>query len=98
MTIHLRDPETPSRHGMPKSAAQVTLYTFVGDTPPATIRGWRLAFSKSRAIFKYTFDRKTPAGTKVWFTAHWNTRTGKPGMASQPVCTHVGFAEIAIAA
>lgn len=98
VTIHLRDPESPASRGMPKSAAQAMLYTYVGDTPPATLRAWRLAFSKSRATFKYTFSAKIPAGATVWFTAHWNTRTGQAGMAAAPVSTHVGFAEVALAA
>ena len=82
---------------MPKGLVMATLYTFVGQTPPASLDDWRVAFTKSKATFKYTFDASIPAGTKVWFTAHWNTRTGKPGPAAAPVWTHVGFAEIAMA-
>jgi hypothetical protein len=97
VTIRLRDPDAPASRGMPKTAALAWIYTFVGEQPPLSAKGWRVEWI-SKATFHYTFDPKIPAGAKVWFSARWAPRAGKPGMGSAPVCTHVGFAEIAMAA
>jgi len=97
ITIRLRDPEAPTRRGMPKTAATAWIYTFVGDEPPTSASDWRV-HRISKATFRYTFDARIPAGAKVWFSACWAPRAGKPGMGAAPVRTHVGHAEIPLAA
>jgi hypothetical protein len=92
--VHLSLEDT-TRQGkaMPRGVHGAVVMMFIGDTPPATLRGWTLAFGTTKTRQKVELPGGLTPGTRVWYTAYWTSPTGKPGPISAPASTRVGFCE-----
>ena len=93
--VRVRD-ASGERRGKIDIADGATIYSYVGETPPAGHVGWTSEGNITRDTVIVAFDAATPVGAKVWITACWyNTRGAGPGCT--PVAAVIG-AEGALAA
>jgi hypothetical protein len=86
-----------SRRGKPAGVAGATVYSFVGETPPADVTQWRYEGNMTRTTFAVTFDGATP-GQKVWLVAGWFNPRQQRGPLCPPVGTNVQFGTLRLAA
>ncbi len=87
--IRLHSASSASRRGKPAGVAGASIFSFVGDSPPASLSGWVFQGNTTRTIVDVTLPPETPNGAKVWLCAYWyNPRTEK-GPVSAPVSTHI---------
>jgi len=66
----------------PKYGATVSVFSYVGPTPPESVEEWTFEGSTSRLRMEVTFPASTPAGTTVWFCGFFANRKGESGPAS----------------
>lgn len=86
LRITVIDPGT-ARRGKPEGVAGATILTYVGDTPPANVRGW-MQTNTTRPRVDVTIQDVVP-GAKVWIAARWFNPRQQAGPVSNPVTTHV---------
>jgi hypothetical protein len=88
--LRLRDPDAPSSRGMPRDVQAATIFTFVGEFPPASRDDWSLGKGMSRANFDLQFPATLAPGTKVWITAQYYNNRGA-GPFAEPVYAYLGY-------
>jgi hypothetical protein len=88
ITVRVRD-ASGKRRGRVENAWGCVLYTFVGETPPTGVQGWRCEPPVMRGTAVVHFPASCAAGTKVWFAAQWfNSKGVGPGCT--PVAAVIG--------
>ena len=87
--IRLHDSQSPSRRGKPPHIDGASVFSHVGDAPPASISDWKFEGSTTRTVAEINFDSSTPPGAKVWVTAFWFNPRSQSGPACDPVSTHL---------
>lgn len=91
-TVRLRlHGDEPGRRGKPKDVANAMVFTWIGETPSSDRNDWRFEFATNKLLVDIEFADETPAGTRVWITAHWNNAKSEPGPMSQPIGTLLGY-------
>jgi hypothetical protein len=76
----------------PRGVYAATIFTCVGEHPPADIQQWRRRGFTTRARNTLVFDDASLVpGTKIWITAYWQSPTAQPGPLSAPVYTHLQY-------
>jgi len=90
--IQLRNTEMPTSRTLPRDVKAAMIYSFIGEQPPPTLKGWRLCQSISRTRCEITFPPDLPPGTRVWVTAYWFNHAGapRPGLGNGPAAMPVG--------
>lgn len=86
--IRLRSPDS-ARRGKPEGVAGVTIFSYVGNTPPADISLYRFEGSTSRTTAEVEFSPMVPAGSQVFLTAFYYNPRGESGPACQPVSAYL---------
>ncbi|TVQ55110.1 MAG: hypothetical protein EA377_03965 [Phycisphaerales bacterium] len=91
-TVHvwLRDGDTSSR-GKPDGVAGATVFSYVGDQPPASVEDWKLEGLTTRTELDITFGRDghIERGAQVWVTACWYNSRGQWGPVAEAKSTYV---------
>ena len=77
------------RRGRPEGTAGAMLYTFVGETPPESLSGWRYEGPATKPDAEVDLGGGIEPGAKVWLTAAWVNRRFEAGPVCEPVWTHV---------
>jgi hypothetical protein len=89
-TVHLRLYDfVTARRGKPPGVRDATIFSFVGDEPPASLSEWTLQCNCTRTQIDIHFPSTLPPGTKVWFCAYWLNPRSQRGPVSKPVGTHI---------
>jgi hypothetical protein len=89
-TLQIFDSES-TRRGKPRDVSTVSVYGFVGEQPPASIKEFIPLKQTSRANrVTVRFDPQLPPGTTVWLTANWRSARGEGGPGCAPVCAYLG--------
>lgn len=96
--IRLRDAAVPSRRGRPVGVIGASVFSYVGETPPEDISGWKFEGSTGLTSVSVTFPVTVPPGAQVWLTAFWFNPRKQSGPACTPVSTHVQFGGMSMAA
>ena len=95
--VRLHNGESP-RRAKPDGVKGATLFSYVGDQPPADVAAWKFEGSVTRTDVKLTFPTTLAPGTTVWVTAFWFNPTSQSGPAATPVSTQINFGGMARAA
>lgn len=82
--IRLRDADS-TRRGRPDGVVGATLFTFVGDQPPADISGWKFEGNVKDTVVELEFAPTVPPGSKVWITGFWRNNRDESGPATMPI-------------
>jgi hypothetical protein len=91
ISISLKD-ASGARKGRPIGVAGASLFTFVGETAPATTdAGWKAEGNVTRNRVIVQFPESVAPGSKVWFTAFWYNPRGLAGPACTPVGSGIGY-------
>src|SRR5205814_6350709 len=69
LRIQLGNSQMPTRRRLPRDVKWAMIYSFIGEPPPPTLKGWNLRQSISRTRCEITFPPNLPPGTRVWVTA-----------------------------
>jgi hypothetical protein len=75
----------------PANVVGMKVYSFVGSDYPADPGAWTYEGDFTKRDFTITFPNSVPAGTQVWTTAAYYTRTGLTGPPSVPITTYVQY-------
>ncbi len=86
--LRLRD-RSGERYGRPRGAAGAVVFSHVGPTPPTGRAGWTFEATLAGRSMEVRFDPAVPAGSTVWFTAHWVNPRLQPGPPATPVGTNL---------
>jgi hypothetical protein len=87
--VTLRDLESTTRKAKPKGVGKALLYHFAGENPPADRMKWGYLRGTTRTSVDVTIPGRLPAGTRIWISAQWSTRTGRRGPTSDPSMTWI---------
>jgi hypothetical protein len=86
--IRVRD-ASGERRGKPSFADGCLIFSYVGETPPASYIGWTSEGNLTKDSAIVAFPAAVPVGAKVWFAAMWyNTKGAGPGCT--PVAAVIG--------
>ncbi len=77
------------RRGKPEGVDGATLFSFVGEAPPADISSWKFEGSTTRTLFDVEFPPTVAAGAQVWLTAFWFNPRSQSGPACQPINAYI---------
>jgi hypothetical protein len=93
--MRMSDSATPTRRAKAAGAIGAEVFSFVGDTPPADLAGWRPEGVVTRTDFNVVFGSSAADGKKVWIIARWFNRRGEEGALSSAVSAYVGGGTVA---
>jgi hypothetical protein len=85
VSLRIADPRDPTRNARPKHTEGISIFTFVGDQPPADPSAFRFEANVGRTTTQIAFDASVPIGTIVWFVARFFNNRKESG----PVCTPI---------
>ena len=78
------------RRGKPAGVAGATLFSYIGATPPASLRDWTNEGMVTRTNFDFEFAPTVAAGSQVWLCACWYSPRAQPGPTCLPISTYLG--------
>lgn len=87
--IRLHDAENPARRARPSGVQGATIFSYVGDAPPATIAEWKFESNTTRTVVDVAFAPEVANGATVWFTAFWYNPRANSGPAALPVSANI---------
>lgn len=88
--IRLHDSQAPpGTRAKPDGVSGATVFSFVGDEPPADIAQWQFQTNTTRTVVDIEFPATVENGAQVWFTAFWRNPRDESGPATTPVTTHI---------
>jgi hypothetical protein len=96
--IRLIDATNPTRRGKPPGVAGVSVFSYVGEEPPAEISSWKFEGNAGRTTLDVVFAATVPSGAIVWFTAFYFNPRKESGPAATPVSTHLPGGSVSMAA
>ena len=87
------DPAFPLRRRRPDGVHAVSIFTYVGETPPAGMdaAGWNFAGTVNRLDFQVVLPTSVAAGAKVWVTCCFLNFSSESGPACEPVSLFVQY-------
>src|SRR5262245_33545805 len=85
--LHSLDTE---KRGKPEGVAGASVFSFLGDAPPADVNLWKFEASTTRTIFQMDFPAATAAGSQFWITAFWFNPRQQSGPMANPVSDFLG--------
>ena len=92
ITLRLSDVLKPLSKAKPAGTAGASLFSFVGEVPPADVQAWTFEGNVTKpSEIPLTVDQSLTPDTKVWFTAFWYNPRGLSGPATNPVSTLIQF-------
>ncbi len=85
--IRLHNEQTLGRRGKPEGAIGATIFSYVGELPPALddVKAWKFEMNTGETTAEITFPSTVPAGSTVWITATWYNRRGEQSPATPAV-------------
>lgn len=78
-----------NRRGKPPHVQGASVFSFIGNAPPADISQWKFEGSTTRTETTIEFPPTVAAGAQVWLTAFWFSPHSQSGPACQPVSAYV---------
>jgi hypothetical protein len=84
--LHAQD---SNRRGKPDGVDGATVFSFVGEAPPADIAAWKFEGSITKTVFDIEFPATVAAGSQVWLTAFWFNPRSQSGPACQPISAYI---------
>jgi hypothetical protein len=98
LTIRLFDPATPNRRARPFGVSGMSVFSFVGPTPPVDINAWKFEGNTSRTTVEVTFPESVPNWSTVWTTAFYFNNRKQSGPAAEPVSAALPGGGVSMAA
>jgi hypothetical protein len=90
VTLRVYDAKEENRRGKPEGITGATVFTYVGEEPPANITLWQFNQSTTKPNrVTIMFPESVPDGAKVWIAAFWYNPTAQSGPLSEPISTRV---------
>ena len=87
-----------TRRSKPTGVQGATVFSYVGEVPPADLSDWKFEGSTTRTAVDVKIPGTVAPGTKVWLTAFWYNRRAESGPACTPIASGVGFGGVSQAA
>lgn len=84
--IRLHNADSTKR-ARPANVTGATVFTFVGEAPPADIAGWKFEGNTKETTVDINMPPTTTPGSKVWVTSFWRNSRDQSGPATTPVFT-----------
>lgn len=78
-----------NRRGKPDDVAGATVFSFVGNAPPADMSLWKFEGSTTKTSFEVEFPPTVPAGSQVFLTAFWFSPRSQSGPACVPISAYI---------
>lgn len=85
--LRFKDVENPDNDGKPEGVIGLSLFSWVGPTPPADLKDWKFEGNTTRVRATVTFPADVPYGSQVYFTAFWFNTKAQSGPAMHPPLT-----------
>lgn len=83
LRVRLRD-RSSERRGRPRGVLGSSLFSFIGDLPPADRDDWTVVAPTGRTRFRLLMP-DMPAGASLWLCAQWRNPRGEAGPLCQAV-------------
>jgi hypothetical protein len=84
--LHAQD---SSGRAKPEGVDGASIFSFVGNSPPADISEWTFEASTSRTSFDVEFPPTVPAGSQVFLCSFWFSPRKQSGPACTPVSAYI---------
>lgn len=97
VTIKVHD-GSGTKRARPSNTRGVSVFTFTGATPPASVEDWTWAGSSGKTIVSIPFPMDLAPGSTVWITAAWVGTRMETGPACTPISVTFGAAGVTTAA
>ncbi len=92
ITVRLHD-GSPNR-AKPAGVAGATVLSYIGQTAPDEMGGWKFEGGTTRTMFEVSFSPTLEPGATVWLAAFWTNPREKSGPACTPVSVTFGAAAL----
>lgn len=89
VSLQLRDSRNSESKARPEGVSGATVFSWVGEQPPADVSMWKFEGNTSRTQYDVTFPFTVPLASKVYFTAFWFNPTKQSGPAANPVSAYL---------
>lgn len=86
ITIKLQDADS-SRRARPEYVVGATVFTYVGEAPPADLSDWKFEGNVRKTVVELEMPSSVGPGSKVWITAFWRNNRDESGPATTPIFT-----------
>jgi hypothetical protein len=77
------------RRARPEGTIGAAVFSYIGQTPPASLSDWTFEFNTSKTTLNVSFPGDVPSGATVWFTAFWFNSRKQSGPTSAPTSTNL---------
>ena len=94
VSLRVGDPREPARKARPARTEGISLFTHVGDQPPADPSAFKFESNIGRTTTDVTFDASVPIGATVWFVARFFNSRKESGPTCMPVRATLGAGSI----
>jgi hypothetical protein len=94
VSLRISDPREPNRTARPAHTEGISIFTHVGDQPPADPSGFRFEANIGRTTTEVAFGASVPIGTTVWFVASFFNNRTESGPTSMPIRATLGAGSI----
>jgi hypothetical protein len=94
VSLRVSDPREPNRKARPAHTEGISIFTFVGDQPPADRSAFVFEANTGRTSIDVAFDGSVPIGTTVWFVASFFNNRKESGPTCMPIRATLGAGAI----
>jgi hypothetical protein len=94
VSLRISDPREPNRKARPAHTEGISIFTFVGDQPPADRSAFVFEANTGRTSIDVAFDGSVPIGTTVWFVASFFNNRKESGPTCMPIRATLGAGAI----
>jgi hypothetical protein len=94
MSLRISDPREPNRKARPARTEGISIFSYVGDQPPADPSAFKFEANIGRTTTDIAFDASVPIGATVWFVASFFNNRKESGPKCMPVRATLGAGSI----
>jgi hypothetical protein len=90
ITLRMANPNEPDRKSKPLYTAGISVFSYVGETPPVQATDFKFEGSTGLTTIDVAIPPTVPAGSTVYFTSFYFNNRKESGPASSPISATVG--------
>jgi len=90
VTLRMADPEEPGSNRRPLFTAGMSVFSYVGETPPATATDFKFEGNTGKTTIDIALPPSVATGATVWFTCFYFNNRKESGPACTPISTTLG--------
>lgn len=90
VTLRMANPEEPDSNARPIYTAGISVFSYVGENPPAQASDFRFEGSTGQTTIDVALPPTVAAGATVWFTCFYFNNRKESGPACTPIRTTIG--------